>query len=66
MFVISSEMVGNSTLARMHLTTAKRFFIDFFSGRSFHKWRTSQKYSTLFADNDILIRHCRDVCTTFD
>ena len=40
LLVVSGEVVSHAAFGGVHLPAAESLFVDFFSGRGLHEWRT--------------------------
>jgi hypothetical protein len=64
--VVAGQVISDTTFARVHQTTPKRLLINLLSSCGFNKRRPSQENMPLFANDDIFIGHCGDICAACD
>jgi hypothetical protein len=66
MLVITRKVICHAAFARVHETAAESFFVNFFPRRGFDERRSSQEYTPLFANDDVFVRHRRDISAARD
>ena len=64
--VITRQVISHAAFARVHETAAEGFFVNFFPRRGFDQRRPSQEYTPLFTNDDVLVRHRRNISAARD
>ena len=64
MLIVPCQMICHTTLARVHLPTPECLFVYHFTGSCFDKWWSCEEYTALFTNNDVLICHGGNICST--